>query len=183
MQIGSQINDLAQGGNAIMVADPVALYIHDFKTSNFKLDINGSDDKSRGDLVPLPDSVFNWQRGDINARKGLRLQVIIPDSLKAQYGQGLTVSNIWDTEFRRHIKYGSQFADYITMSVSAVVIPSKVADPLPCPYENQEDISNNSSLPDAGYTYGRLASANDTSFFDRFGGDVSCAHPSSIATS
>jgi hypothetical protein len=43
------------------------------------------------------------------------------------------VSNIWDADFGgHHIKYGSQIADHITMSVSAVAIKGTPADPLPC---------------------------------------------------
>lgn len=116
-----------------MVANPIALYIHDFDTSNFQLDTGGTKDPANpSNLVPLPDGVFNWQRGDITKQQALRLKVTIPDTVKGKDGKALNVSNIWDKATRKHIKYGAQFADYITMSVSAVTVPGKAADPVSC---------------------------------------------------
>ena len=117
-----------------MVADPVALYINNFDTSNFQLDRGGTKDPANpADLVDLPASVFNWQRGDITKNQGLRLQVQIPDSITGKNDQTLNVSNIWDNSTKKHIKFGAQFADHITMSVSAVTVPMPTAvDPIPC---------------------------------------------------
>ena len=116
-----------------MVANPVALYINSFDTKQFLLDTGGtSGDPNPDNLKPVPPEVFKWQRGDITKKEGLRLQIQIPSGLKGKDGTQLTVSNIWDKGRKRHIQYGAQFADYITMSVSAVAINSTVADPLPC---------------------------------------------------
>lgn len=117
-----------------MVANPVALYIHDFNTKNFQLDVGGTKDPANPDnLRDLPPSVFNWQRGDITKNEGLRLQVKIPDDMTGINGQALNVSNIWDKVQKKHVKFGAQFADYITMAVSAVTIPMQAAaDPIPC---------------------------------------------------
>ena len=117
-----------------MVADPVALYIHDFDTDNFRLDMSGTpDDPHPEDLVPIPPGTFKWQRGDIKKHQGLRLQVAVPEGFKARSsGLQLNVSDIWDTGRKEKIRYGAQFADYITMSVSAVTVNATPAEPVPC---------------------------------------------------
>ena len=116
-----------------MVADPVALYIHSFDTSSFSLDTGGTTDPADPkNLIKIPPGVFNWQRGDITKNQGLRLQVTIPSTVTGKNGQALNVSNIWDRSSKKHIKYGAQFTDHITMSVSAVTIPAPVANPVSC---------------------------------------------------
>ena len=60
---------------------------------------------------------------------GLRLQIKAPAGAKADNGNLLTVSDIYDTNTSFYIRYGAQFADYIKMSVSAVVADGKAADP------------------------------------------------------
>ena len=84
-------------------------------------------------LIPIPKGVFVWVRGDIKKNQGLRLTVRMPENLKGKNRMPLTVSNIYDPEKSVHIKYGAQFADRITMSVSAVGIPGqKPSDPINC---------------------------------------------------
>jgi hypothetical protein len=73
-------------------------------------------------------------RGDYaNKQQGLRLKLQLPPGTKDRNGQPLNVSNIWDSDFGgHHIKYGSQIADHVTMSVSAVAIAGEPAPPVPC---------------------------------------------------
>lgn len=112
------------------MADPVALYIYSVKFNDFQPDTSGTEGTpDPGDLVDLPIEAFNWQRGhvDDDNRKyqGLRFQVKIPKGMVGQDGKPLSVSNIGDPITMTHIMYGAQFADYVTMSVSAVVIPNQ----------------------------------------------------------
>ena len=133
VQIGGAINALARGGNSISVSNPVALYVHDFDTSSFQLDTASTigtptdDDLVENPSLVDPTKVFVWQRGDISINQGLRLQVMIPSGVTGKNGQQLTVSNIWDKNTHQHIRYGAQFADYVTMSVSAVTTKAQVA--------------------------------------------------------
>ncbi|KAF7539838.1 hypothetical protein G7Z17_g12338 [Cylindrodendrum hubeiense] len=132
--IGSTINALARKGSSVSIANPIALYIHHFSTSNFQLDVQGTGE----DMIDVPDGTFNWQRGDIDKNMGLRLQVKIPDGIVGEgpdnKGRQLTVSDIVDNKTNNNILYGAQFADYITMTVKGVTIAGgKPADPLPCP--------------------------------------------------
>ena len=93
----------------------------DFDTSNFQLDVDGTGQ----DLQPVPDGTFTWVRGNIQAKTGLRLRVQIPPGTMgtgSNAGRQLTVGNIFDTATNRYIEYGGQFADYISMGVSAVTI-------------------------------------------------------------
>ncbi|KAJ9662005.1 hypothetical protein H2201_006294 [Coniosporium apollinis] len=129
-RIGYEINQLARQGISISVADPVGLYIHKFDTGNFRLDPTGDGDQ--GSLQRLPHGTFVFQRGDISKEQGLRLRIQIPDGVKNAEGRQLTVSDIYDTKTQRHIKYGAQFADYITMGVRAVAIPG--GQPAPAEY-------------------------------------------------
>ena len=64
---------------------------------------------------------------------GLRLQIKAPAGAKADNGNLLTVSDIYDTNTSFYIQYGAHFADYMKMSVSAVVADGKAADPQFCP--------------------------------------------------
>jgi hypothetical protein len=120
-KIGIGINNLAQHGNFISIADPVAIYMLGFNTANFQLDVDGTGQ----DLQPIPDGTFTWVRGNIDKKMGLRLRVQIPKGTMGtgdNAGRQLTVSDIFDTSTNRYIEYGGQFADYITMGVSAVTI-------------------------------------------------------------
>jgi hypothetical protein len=64
----------------------------------------------------------------------LRIQIKIPDGVKGADGTQLTLSDIFDTSTNENIQYGAQFADYITIGVSAVAIGNvKVASAQPCP--------------------------------------------------
>lgn len=113
------------------MANPVALYINNVNFAGLQLDQSGNRDQSN--LVPVPQSWYNWQRGDITKHMGLRLQVKAPAGAKADNGKLLTVSDIYDTNTSFYIQYGAQFADYMKMSVSAVVADGKAADPQFCP--------------------------------------------------
>jgi hypothetical protein len=101
----------------------VAIYIMDFDTSSFQLDVDGTGQ----DLQPIPDGTFNWVRGNIDQKMGLRLRVQIPPGTMGtgdNAGRQLTVSDIFDNSTNKYIEYGGQFADYITMGVGAVTISS-----------------------------------------------------------
>jgi hypothetical protein len=113
------------------VANPIALYMNHVDFSGLQLDRSGKKDQSN--LVPVPPNWYNWQRGDITKHMGLRLQIKAPAGAKADNGNPLTVSDIYDTNKSFYIRYGVQFADYIKMSVSAVVADGKAADPQFCP--------------------------------------------------
>ncbi|KAK4141062.1 uncharacterized protein C8A04DRAFT_39391 [Dichotomopilus funicola] len=126
--IGIGVNTLARNGNLISVADPVAIYMVEFNTANFRLDVDGSSQ----DLQDIPDGTFTWVRGDINKKMGLRLKVEIPKGTMGtgqNEGRELTVSDIFDTNTSKYIEFGGQFADYVTMGVSAVVIKGDNAAP------------------------------------------------------
>ena len=86
---------------------------------NLKLDRSGD----TGSPEQVPPGTFTFQRGDISKQQGLRLRVQIPDGVKTPDGRQLTVSDLYDTKKQRHIDYGAQIADYITMGVHGVVIP------------------------------------------------------------
>ena len=92
--------------------------MHAFDTSNFKLDPTGDGES----LKDIPEGTFTFQRGDINKQQGLRLRIQIPSGVTNDEGRQLTVSDIYDTKEEKHIAYGAQFADYITMSVHGVAI-------------------------------------------------------------
>jgi hypothetical protein len=153
--IGGSINALAQTGSIVSVADPVALYIHDFDTSNFVYDTaKTSGSANQADLKPIanPEEVFVFTRGDITKQQGLRLQIRIPEGTEGKVGQQLNVSNIWDKKTKQHIRYGSQIADYVTMGVDAVVISGQQpAAPIPC-YKPPSVANVESAMSDMGST-------------------------------
>jgi hypothetical protein len=109
-----------------------------FDRGNFKLDRTGDFDA----LEPIPDGTFTFERGDIDKEQGLRLKIQIPDGVTAPNGRQLTVSDIYDTKNQRHIDFGAQFADYITMGVHGVVIPG--VQPAPREFCLGRDIAQNS---------------------------------------
>lgn len=133
MQIGIGVNTLAQHGNFISIADPVAIYMLGFDTANFQLDVDGTGQ----DLQPIPDGTFTWVRGNIDRKMGLRLRIQLPKGTMGtgdNAGRELTVSDIFDTSTNNYIEYGGQFADYITMGVSAVTIKGSSPAPMQfCP--------------------------------------------------
>lgn len=92
--------------------------MHAFDTSNFKLDPSGDGES----LKDIPEGTFTFQRGDINKQQALRLKIQIPSGVTDDEGRQLTVSDIFDTKEEKHIAYGAQFADYITMGVHGVAI-------------------------------------------------------------
>ena len=114
--------------------------------SGLQLDQSGQKDQSN--LIQVPDSWYNWQRGDISKQMGLRLQIKAPAGAKADNGDLLTVSDIYDTNTSFYIQYGAQFADHIEMSVSAVVADGTAAEPQSCPGEDggQEDAANDMAM-------------------------------------
>lgn len=119
--IGDAINRLARDGTKVSIANPVAIYMRDFNTSNFMLDADGSGEN----LEPVPAGTFTWARGDIKKQMGLRMHIQIPDGIMGKgdnAGRQLTVSDIFDTSNSQNILYGAQFADYMTMSVCGVGI-------------------------------------------------------------
>ena len=85
---------------------------------------------------------------------GLRLQIKAPAGAKADNGNLLTVSDIYDTNKSFYIQYGAQFADYIKMSVSAVVADGRAADPQFCP-------NTSGGQPDAAGGMAMMASHHD----------------------
>lgn len=67
--------------------------------------------------------------------------------MEGKDGKPLTVSNIWDPITMTHIMYGAQFADYVTMSVSAVVITNQQpAEPVDC-YDPDAKAATDQRLP------------------------------------
>jgi hypothetical protein len=88
-------------------------------------------------LIPVPESWFEFQRGDIKKKQGLRLRIQNNTAQKTNDRRRLlTVSDIYDKSKGVYINYGAQFADYITMGVAGVVIPGdkpSPAAPCPCP--------------------------------------------------
>ena len=104
----------------------------EFNTDSFRLDPSGDGDE--GSLVDIPAETFVWQRGDISKEQGLRLRVQIPDGVRSADGQRqLTVSDMYDIKTKRHVRYGAQFADYITVGVHCVTVAGKTALAEFCP--------------------------------------------------
>ncbi|KAI0096804.1 hypothetical protein GGR51DRAFT_578640 [Nemania sp. FL0031] len=120
--IASEVNTLAKGENKISIADPVAIYIKEFDTSNFGLDVDGSGENPQS----IPAGTFTWVRGNIDKGMGMRLLIEVPTGTigtGANAGRQLDVSDILGPSDQR-IRYGAQFADHITMTVNGVVIPN-----------------------------------------------------------
>ncbi|KAK1676264.1 hypothetical protein BDP55DRAFT_693485 [Colletotrichum godetiae] len=110
----------------ISVKDPVALYMYDADFSSFLLDRTGKRRGNIRNMVPVPEGVFDWcDRGDIAKNMGLHLRVSIPKGLKTDdNSRDLNLSDLFDqNNGGRYVHYGSQFADYIFMSVSGIVGP------------------------------------------------------------
>lgn len=76
---------------------------------------------SATDQIRLPHGVVSWTRGP--APHGQRIEVRIPHGMTNHAGKRLTVSDIYDTNTKRYILYGSQLADYIRISVTGVASP------------------------------------------------------------
>ena len=64
---------------------------------------------------------------------GLRLQIKPPAGAKADNGNLLTLSDIYDTVKSTYVQYAAQFTDYIRMGVSGVVLDGTAAAPQSCP--------------------------------------------------
>ncbi|KAI9370724.1 hypothetical protein BJX61DRAFT_544354 [Aspergillus egyptiacus] len=118
---GNKLIQCSKYGNPGRHSDPK---IGATVNSSFMYDINGTSDDQTPELVKIenPEEVFCCQRGDIKAHRGLRIKVEVPKGKKDKHGNQLLVSNIYDTAKNRHIKYGAQFADYITMAINAAGI-------------------------------------------------------------
>lgn len=130
LQIGSLINALARQGISLSIADPVALYINKFDTGSFKLDTSGAQDGDSDNFIPVPTSWFEFQRGDIKKKQGLRLRIQNNTGQKTNDGSRLlTVSDIYDKSKSVFINYGAQFADYVTMGVAGVAIEGDKPSP------------------------------------------------------
>lgn len=128
--IGSLINALARQGISLSIADPVALYINKFDTGSFKLDTSGAQDGDSDNFIPVPTSWFEFQRGDIKKKQGLRLRIQNNTGQKTNDGSRLlTVSDIYDKSKSVFINYGAQFADYVTMGVAGVAIEGDKPSP------------------------------------------------------
>ncbi|CAM1503615.1 Fc.00g012060.m01.CDS01 [Cosmosporella sp. VM-42] len=124
--IGAEINTVCRLPVTVSIMDPVALYIHDADFSSFRLDPTGKRRGNVEDMVPVPDGVIDWcGRGNIEDGMGLHLKVRIPKGLKTtDKSRDLNVSDLFDlNNGGQYVRYGSQFSDYITMSVSGVVGP------------------------------------------------------------
>ncbi|KAM5519716.1 uncharacterized protein FRV6_00715 [Fusarium oxysporum] len=132
--IGAAVNEVCRLAHdkvlpipaTISVKDPVALYIYDADFSSFLLDRTGKRRGNVREMSPVPDGVFDWcDRGDITQNMGLHLRVSIPKGLKTDDdSRDLNVSDLFDqNNGGRYVHYGSQFADYIFMSVSGIVGP------------------------------------------------------------
>jgi hypothetical protein len=108
-----------------------------FDTGTFKLDTSGLRDKDPDNFIPVPPSWFEFQRGDIKKKQGLRLRIRNNTGLKTPDGKRhLNVGDIFDKKTSVYVKYGAQFTDYITMGVAGVAISDvKPADAVPCPCE------------------------------------------------
>jgi len=137
-QIGGTINQAARKGNTLSIADPVALYMQSFDTSNLFLDTSGNRDGTAQD--PIPSSWIELQRGSNLGKKvpmGLRLRIRNNTGAKTADGSRLLdVSDIWDDSTQNNIRYAAQFADHIKMGVAGVlgskIAQPTIADALPC---------------------------------------------------
>ncbi|KAF0332015.1 hypothetical protein GQ607_000031 [Colletotrichum asianum] len=135
--IGAAVNEVCRLAHdkvcpipvTISVKDPVALYIYDADFSSFLLDRTGTRRGNIREMFPVPEGVFDWcGRGDIANNMGLHLRVSIPKGLRTDDNtRDLNLSDLFDqNNGGRYVQYGSQFADYIFMSVSGVVGPKPV---------------------------------------------------------
>jgi hypothetical protein len=104
--------------------------MYKFDVGNFKLDVSGHRDGDPEYFERVPPTWFEFQRGDIKKHQGLRLRIRNNTNEMTQDGSRLlTVSDIFDKGTSVYINYGAQFADYITMSASGVVIPGETPSP------------------------------------------------------
>ncbi|KAH8667813.1 hypothetical protein BGZ61DRAFT_400262 [Ilyonectria robusta] len=124
--IGSEVNTICRLPVTVSVMDPVALYIRDADFSSFRLDPTGTRRGNIEDMIPVPEGVFDWcDRGSIEEGMGLHLKVTIPNKMQTlDKSRNLNVSDLFDlNNGGQYVRYGSQFADYMFMSVSGVVGP------------------------------------------------------------
>lgn len=132
-QIGALVNVNARNGRDVSIVDPVALYMNVFDTSNFQLEVSGTQSGAQTKMKPVPHSWYEFQRGDITLLQGLRLRIQNNSGAKTTEGSRLlTVSDIYDGKTSEYIQYGAQFTDYITMGVAGVVKPGQTAEAQPC---------------------------------------------------
>jgi hypothetical protein len=118
--------------------------MYDADFSSFLLDRTGKRRGNIREMSPVPDGVFDWSdRGDITKNMGLHLRVSIPKGMKTDDGsRDLNVSDLFDqNNGGRYVHYGSQFADYIFMSVSGIVGPKPSKAPKEWPGKPQPAIT------------------------------------------
>lgn len=147
------VNTAARSGAVVSLKDPVGLYMQSFAKDQFKLpydsskkefSVNGSDRKAP------PAGTFEFQRGDINKRMGLRLKIQIPDGEMITTEDGAkrqaNVSDLLDTNNNdENVKYGSHFAENIQMHLYGVTIGGGKAAPAincPCQKSKSEQIAS-----------------------------------------
>ncbi|KAJ4112503.1 hypothetical protein NW768_011670 [Fusarium equiseti] len=131
--IGAAVNEVCRLAHSevakipvtISVMDPVALYMYDADFSSFLLDPTGKRRGNTREMIPVPEGVFDWcDRGDISKNMGLHLRVCVKGMKTTDGSRDLNVSDLFDqNNGGRYVHYGSQFADYIIMSVSGIVGP------------------------------------------------------------
>ncbi|KAI6774352.1 hypothetical protein HG531_001201 [Fusarium graminearum] len=131
--IGAAVNEVCRLAHSdvvnipvtVSVMDPVALYIYDADFSSFLLDPTGKRRGNVREMIPVPEGVFDWcGRGDITKNMGLHLRVSVKGMKTTDGSRELNVSDLFDqNNGGRYVHYGSQFADYIIMSVSGIVGP------------------------------------------------------------
>lgn len=82
-------------------------------------------------MIPVPEGVFAYPRGDITKGYGLHIKVKVPNGMKAtKVDRDLNVSDLFDlNNGGQYVRYGSQFADYIFMAVSGIVSASPPVEP------------------------------------------------------
>ncbi|GAB7356935.1 hypothetical protein MBLNU459_g7781t1 [Dothideomycetes sp. NU459] len=152
--IGGQINAAARKGYSLSVADPVALYIQSFSTSNLYLDTSGNQDGTN--LQNIPSQWMELQRGSaLDGKVPLALRLRIRNNTGATTDDGsrlLNVSDIWDDQTKNNIVYGAQFTDYIQMGVAAVLgaqgPPPTLNDALTC-FNPPSRLHHNASMRDS----------------------------------
>jgi hypothetical protein len=121
--------------------------MYKFDRGNFQLDVGGKRDGDSDDLPRVPASWFEFQRGDIRKNQGLRLRIQNnTNEMTTDGSRYLTVSDIYDKGRGVYIDYGAQFADYITMSASGVVIPGdQPSAPKSCVLDRNKQAANGKS--------------------------------------
>lgn len=105
--------------------------MHQADFSSFRLDPTGLRRQNPYHMVDVPEGTFTWARGDIANCQGLHLRVELPKQRATKVDRDLNLSDLYDVNHGgQYVKYGSQFADYIFISVSGIVSDTTVEQPL-----------------------------------------------------